>query len=83
MSASPLIAQARRSRGKTQVNLALEIGVSIPTIRALERGEGNLRALGRAMKALGALLCHFKGLLHKASLGCPDFQGKTAGAKRA
>lgn len=53
MSALPLIAQTRRSRGMTQADLAQIIQVSIPTVRALERGEGSLRLLGRAMQALG------------------------------
>ncbi|WP_369802550.1 helix-turn-helix domain-containing protein [Pseudorhodobacter sp. MZDSW-24AT] len=33
-----MIAQIRRSRGMTQGDLAKEIGISIPTLRALERG---------------------------------------------
>ena len=53
MSALPLIALTRRSRGMTQADLAQIIQVSIPTVRALERGEGSLRSLGGVMLALG------------------------------
>ncbi|MFJ1293528.1 helix-turn-helix domain-containing protein, partial [Paracoccus yeei] len=33
---------ARRARGMTQGNVARATGISVPTLRALERGEGGL-----------------------------------------
>ncbi|WP_255413789.1 helix-turn-helix transcriptional regulator [Pseudorhodobacter sp. MZDSW-24AT] len=53
MPSIPLIAQIRRSRGMTQGDLAEEIGISIPTVRALERGQGNLQTMRRCMRVLG------------------------------
>lgn len=53
MSALPLTALTRRSRKMTQADLAFEIGVSIPTARALERGQGNLQTMRRCMRVLG------------------------------
>lgn len=53
MPSIPLIAEIRRSRGMTQGDLAKEIGISIPTVRALERGKGSLEILRRCMGIMG------------------------------
>lgn len=47
---------ARRSRQLTQASLANAARLSIPTIRALERGGGSLSNFNRAVAAMGAVL---------------------------
>ena len=42
----------RRSRGLTQAEVAASARISLPTLRALERGEGGVRALVAVMVAL-------------------------------
>lgn len=42
----------RRQRGLTQADVAASAGISVPTLRALERGEGGLRALVSVMTVL-------------------------------
>ena len=44
---------ARRARGMTQGNVARATGISVPTLRALERGEGGLGPLVAIMGVLG------------------------------
>lgn len=44
---------AHRARGMTQGNVARATGISVPTLRALERGEGGLGPLVAVMKVLG------------------------------
>ncbi|AWX93273.1 hypothetical protein DPM13_09600 [Paracoccus mutanolyticus] len=42
----------RRSCGLTQASVAASAGISLPTLRALERGEGGVRALAAVMAVL-------------------------------
>ena len=44
---------ARRARGMTQGNVARAAGISVPTLRALERGEGGLGPSVAVMEVLG------------------------------
>lgn len=48
----PLVAHTRRALGMSQEDLADAVGVSVPTIRNLERGTGNLRSMIRVMDTL-------------------------------
>ena len=42
----------RRSRGLTQAEVAASARISLPTLRALERGEGGVQALVAVMAVL-------------------------------
>ena len=48
-----ILRTARRARGMTQGNVARATGISVPTLRALERGEGGLGPLVAVMEVLG------------------------------
>jgi transcriptional regulator with XRE-family HTH domain len=52
MPTLPLLEQARRARGLTQAALARSAGISVPTLRALQRGSGTLRSLQEVMRIL-------------------------------
>jgi transcriptional regulator with XRE-family HTH domain len=52
MSTLPLLEHARRARGLTQAALAMSAGISLPTLRALQRGSGTLRSLQGVMRIL-------------------------------
>ena len=47
-----ILRTTRRSRGLTQAEVAASARISLPTLRALERGEGGVRALVAVMVAL-------------------------------
>lgn len=47
-----LIRMTRRARRLTQAEIATQAGISLPTLRALERGEGGVRALVAVMQVL-------------------------------
>ncbi|RWR16497.1 helix-turn-helix domain-containing protein [Sinirhodobacter populi] len=47
-----LLLETRRTRCMTQPDVAQAAGVSVPTIRALERGEGSIRSLVAVMAVL-------------------------------
>jgi transcriptional regulator with XRE-family HTH domain len=46
------LADARRRRGLTQFDLAARAGLSIPTVRSIERGRASLASLSAVMKVL-------------------------------
>lgn len=48
-----LLKQARKARGWSQDRLAAEVGVTRPTIDALEKGRGTLELLRNVGEALG------------------------------
>lgn len=47
-----ILRATRRQLGLTQVDVAASAGISLPTLRALERGEGGERALVAVMAVL-------------------------------
>jgi transcriptional regulator with XRE-family HTH domain len=49
----PFLSDRRRDLGLTQAALARSAGISIPTLRGLERGAGSLRSLAAVLPLLG------------------------------
>lgn len=54
---SVALREARRSRGLTQAELAERAGIGERTAHALESGKGNVATFGKALAALGLVLC--------------------------
>ena len=50
-----LVQEKRRAAKLTQAELARHTGLSVPTVRQLERGEGSLASAARVMAALGLI----------------------------
>ncbi len=63
-----LLRQERKSRPMTQLELARKAGVSVPTLRLLERGRGNIHSWDKALTTL-SLCLRGRNLPQASSIG--------------